>query len=231
MRILASVMLVMPALSVCSHAQTWTFDRLDSLGGRLTTVVGHPRLIDTPAGKAVEFDGVQDALFVAINPLAGAQVFTWEAIFRPDRGGALAQRFFHLQEQDEQTALDTANRLLMEIRVLDDRWCLDTYAHSGSGAQTLLNRELLHPLGVWHHVALVYDGKNLRNYVNGTLEESATVQLPPIGAGHTSVGVRIDRKDYFKGAILLARMTPRALPDSEFLKVPASLNPNSLKPK
>ena len=217
------LLLAIPALSVWSPAQTWTFDRLDTLGGHPTTVLGHPRLIDTPAGKAVEFDGVQDALLVSVNPLAGAQAFTWEAIFRPDRGGALAQRFFHLQEQDEQTMLDTANRLLMEIRVQDDRWCLDSYAHSGTGAKTLLNRDLLHPLGAWHHVALVYDGKTLRNYVNGTLQESAAVQLPPLGAGHTSVGVRIDKRDYFKGAMLLARMTARALPESEFLKVPATL--------
>jgi hypothetical protein len=208
-------------LGACLRAETWTFDRLDRLGGHPTTILGHPRLIDTPAGKAIEFDGVQDALYVAVNPLAGAQSFTWEVIFRPDKGGALAQRFFHLQEQDEQTALDTPNRLLMEIRVLDERWCLDSYAHAGAGAKTLLNRESLYPLGLWYHAALVYDGKQLRNYVNGTLQESAEVQLAPLGTGHTSVGVRIDRRDYFKGAILVARMTSRALPVSEFLKVPA----------
>ena len=88
---------------------------------------------------------------------------------------------------------------------------------------TLLDRESLYALGGWYHAALVYDGKTLRNYVNGKLQESGPVQLAPLGTGHTSVGVRIDRRDYFKGAVLLARMTPRALPESEFIKVADSL--------
>ena len=78
-------------------ADVWTFDRLDRVGGHATTIQGNPRLIETPIGKAVEFDGVDDALFVEVHPLAGAKTFTWEAIFRPD-GGEAEQRWFHLQE-------------------------------------------------------------------------------------------------------------------------------------
>ena len=62
----------------------WTFDRLENIGGHRTTVLGHPKVIDSPVGKAVEFDGVGDALFIDNHPLAGARTFTWEAIFRPD---------------------------------------------------------------------------------------------------------------------------------------------------
>src|SRR5438128_1966313 len=40
----------------------WTFDRLDRIGGHKTTVLGDPRLVDTPVGKAIEFDGVDDAI-------------------------------------------------------------------------------------------------------------------------------------------------------------------------
>ena len=50
----------------------WTFDRLDNIGGHKTTVLGEPRVIDSPIGKAVEFDGVDDALFIDNHPLAGA---------------------------------------------------------------------------------------------------------------------------------------------------------------
>jgi hypothetical protein len=39
--------------------------------------------------------------------------------------------------------------------------------------------------------------------------------------GHSSIGVRINKVYYFKGAILMARMVPRALPPDEFLKMPA----------
>jgi hypothetical protein len=37
------------------------------------------------------------------------------------------------------------------------------------------------------------------------------------------VGTRINRRDYFKGAVLAARMTNRALIPAEFLKVPREL--------
>jgi hypothetical protein len=57
-------------------------------------------------------------------------------------------------------------------------------------------------------------------------QNSAKVILPPQGPGHTSVGVRINRQYYFKGAVRMARFTRRALAPSEFLKLPAkSLQP------
>ena len=81
----------------------WTFDRLDNIGGVKTTVEGAPRIIDTPLGKALEFDGVDDAVWIEKHPLAGAATFTFEAIFRPD-GGAFEQRWFHLAERDRRPA-------------------------------------------------------------------------------------------------------------------------------
>jgi hypothetical protein len=47
------------------------------------------------------------------------------------------------------------------------------------------------------------------------------VQLVPQRPGHSSVGVRINLKDHFKGAIYEARFTRRALTPGEFLKMPA----------
>jgi len=190
----------------------WTFDRLDRIGGHPTTVLGDPRVVDTLVGKAIEFDGVDDAIFVDVHPLAGAETFTWEAIFRPD-GGRAEQRWFHLQEAG------TDNRMLFEIRVIDGRWCLDSYVHSGDAQKALMNRDRLHALGAWYHVAAVYDGRELRNYVNGAQEGAAEIRLAPRGAGRSSIGVRINRVDYFKGAIHVARFTRRALPASEFLTV------------
>ncbi|MCI0388678.1 MAG: LamG domain-containing protein [Acidobacteria bacterium] len=203
-----------PAQSV-----TWTFDRLEKIGGHRTTILGQPKVIDSPVGKAVEFDGVDDALFIDNHPLAGAKTFTWEAIFRPD-GGQREQRWFHLSEQDPQTGADTDNRMLFEIRVVDDQWYLDSYNQSGTESKALMNRTALHPLRAWYHVASVYDGKEFRNYVDGVQEGSAQLQLAPHGAGHTSVGVRINKVFYFKGAVRLARFTPKALSPSEFLRPP-----------
>ena len=199
-------------------AEVWMFDRLDRLGEHRTTLQGNPRVIDTPIGKAVEFDGVDDALFVDVHPLAGATTFTWEAIFRPD-GGNTEQRWFHLQETGSE------NRMLFEIRVVGDRWLLDSYNLSTTGSATLMNKKSLHPLGAWYHVAAVYDGKTFSNYVNGVQDGTAEVELAPQAAGRSAIGVRMNLVYYFKGAIHSARFTRRALAPAEFLKVPSGPPP------
>ena len=202
------------AFAAARSGELWLFDRLDEIGGHKTSLLGSPHLIHTSDGNAVEFNGIDDAIFLDVHPLAGAERFTWEVIFRPDPGGAPEQRFFHLQEDG------TDNRMLFEIRVVDGQWCLDSFAKSGAAARGLLDRSKLHRLGAWYSVAAVYDGRQFSNYVDGALEGSAELHLPPQKPGRTSVGVRINRVSYFKGAVLRARMTPRALDPAEFLKKP-----------
>src|SRR5690606_21327968 len=80
--------------TACAQSEVWVFDSLDRIGGHKVTVEGDPQVIDTPLGKAIEFDGVEDALFLNVHPLAGAATFTWEAIFRPDSDGGAEQRIF-----------------------------------------------------------------------------------------------------------------------------------------
>ena len=59
---------------------TWTFDRLDTIGGLPVTVNGGPNVIETPLGKAIEFDGVDDSIYIDQHPLAGEEQFTFEAM-------------------------------------------------------------------------------------------------------------------------------------------------------
>lgn len=213
LRLLSATLLAGFALPAQTPA-TWIFDNLERIGGHPVTVSGSPTVIDTPHGKAIQFDGRSDALFFDVHPLAGAGPFTWEVIFRPDADGPPAQRFFHMQQEGAPT------RLLFETRMIGGKWCLDSFAASATASRALMDTSLLHPAGRWYHVAAVYDGREFRNYVNGRLQGSALVALAPQGAGRTSVGVRINRVDYFKGAIRLSRMTRRALPVAEFLPLP-----------
>jgi hypothetical protein len=192
--------------------QTWKFESVDRISEYPATVLGHPHSISTPSGNAIEFNGVNDAIFLDVHPLAGAQTWTWEVIFRPDADGAPEQRFFHFQENG------TANRMLFEIRLIDNQWCLDSFAKSGTDSLALMDRAKLHPAGVWYHAAAVYDGQEFRNYVDGVLQVKGALHLAPQNAGGTSIGVRFNKVNYFKGAIRMARMTPRALTVSEFLK-------------
>jgi len=209
---------------------TWTFDRLDRIGGVVAKTEGEPRIIDSPVGKAVLFDGVDDALLVEQHPLAGAETFTIEAIFRPD-GGAFEQRWLHLAEIDPKTGLATSAtkvttepnaRFLFEIRVINEnQWYLDAFLNGPGYNKALMFRDKVFPIGRWYHVAAVFDGKIFRSYVNGVLQGEAEVAFKPHLPGRASVGMRMNGVAYFKGAVALARFTPQALPPSAFLKPPA----------
>jgi len=205
-------------------AEVWMFDQTSSIDNHPTQVLGHPQVIDTPFGKAVQFNGVDDALFVADHPLAGATTWTWEVIFRPDADGAAEQRFFHLSVLDPATGKDTDDRMLFETRIINGQWCLDSFAATGAQSLALLDRTKLYPAGKWYRVTAVYDGHTLKNYIGDDLQGQGPLQLAPQGPGHSSIGVRINLKDYFKGAVYEARFTRRALPVSEFLKLPAGAN-------
>lgn len=209
----ATILLLSVAADAPGKDALWIFDRLDKIGGHAVKVEGHPQVVKTPIGKAVQFNGVDDALFLEVHPLAGAEQFTWEVIFQPDADGKPEQRFFHFQENG------STNRMLFETRVADGQWCLDSFAQSSSGSHALMDRGKLHATGAWYHVAAVYDGNEYRNYVNGIRQGEAIVKLAPQAAGRTSVGVRINRVDYFKGKIRAARMTPRALTPAEFMPI------------
>jgi hypothetical protein len=194
-------------------AEVWTFDRLEMLGSHQTTVIGSPRVIDTPAGKAIEFDGKGDALLLDANPLAGLKQFTVEVVFRPAADGPKEQRFFHFQEEG------TENRLLFETRLTGDgRWFLDTYVKSGAADATLFAKESLHAIGPWYHAAIVVDGKSMRHYVNGEEELKADLDYQPLGDGKTSLGVRMNKVFWYQGAIRKVRITPGLLSPKEFLK-------------
>lgn len=217
-----------PAAQNAPRQTTWTFDRLDNIGGLPVKVDGNPKVIETPLGKAVQFDGVDDSIYIDQHPLAGAEQFTFEAIFRPD-GGAVEQRWFHLAERNPATGQlvtltgsstqDANARFLFELRIINgNQWCLDAFLAGPGYSRALLLRDKLHPIGQWYHVASTYDGKLFRSYVNGELQGEAELAFKPHGPGGTSVGTRMNQVNYFKGAVRQARFTSRALTPDQFLK-------------
>ena len=200
----------------------WRFGALDRIGAPLT-FEGSPQRVEGPSslpGGALQFDGVDDALFISQHPLAGASTFAFEAVFRPD-GGAFEQRWLHLQSDEDpapgQTPVGT--RFLFEIRVYGDQWALDAFVKGPTYNQTLLFPDRLHPVGRWHHVAQTYDGTTYRAFVNGVLQGEAAIAFTPQGPGRASVGTRINRLNYFNGAIAEARFTRRFLRPDQFTGV------------
>jgi len=188
----------------------WTLDSLETVGLHRPEVLGQPRIIDSPVGRAMEFDGVDDAIVMPVNPLAGAAAFTLETVFRPDSGGEKAQRFIHVAEVDD-------HRILVETRLPDAKtWFLDTFIKSGEPERTLQSRGRVHPLDAWYHAALVYENGRMRHYIDGVEEMAGDVAYTPMKGGQVSIGVRLNRLFWFKGAIRSVRFCPRALTPQEF---------------
>ena len=190
----------------------WELDNLGQLGDYTLDVAGQPTIIEGPLGPAIEFDGERDALFLAANPLAGCQALTVEVVFRPDAGGLPEQRFFHLGEI-------SGDRVLFETRLTeDDHWYLDTFISSGDSMRPLLNEHCLHPVGQWYHLAMTCDGQEEVNYVDGVKEASGPIDFAALAEGETSIGVRLNRVCWFKGAIARIRFTDGVLAPDEFMR-------------
>jgi len=64
----------------------------------------------------------------------------------------------------------------------------------------------------------VVDGKTFKHYVNGNLELAKEIAYSPQKDGRTSLGVRINKVYWFKGAIRTVRFTHGVLAPEQFLK-------------
>jgi len=65
----------------------------------------------------------------------------------------------------------------------------------------------------WHHLAMTYDGSELKVYVDGKLAAGKAVKGPRVGGrGPLSIGKRPDNYNFFTGLIDEVRLYGRALP-------------------
>lgn len=194
---------------------TLKLDSLDSIGGFPVSKIGEPSIVETSAGKAIAFNGIDDGLILRGNPLSNAVSFTIEVIFKPEASypDNIEQRFIHIQNLKNENS-----RILVELRLTnDDQWFLDTFIKSDESALTLYAEKFLHPVGEWQHAALVYEEGIMKHFVNGIEEMSGSINYIPIEEGATSIGMRINKVSWFKGTIQTIKMTPKALKPKEFI--------------
>lgn len=190
----------------------WNLDDLNHPNSKGVTKEGDPQTVNSSYGKAVHFDGLKDGLFLDTNPLESLTRFTVEILFQPDGRAPHEQRFLHMGEA-------AGDRLLLETRVMDDdQWYLDAFIKSGDSAQTLIDKNKLHPTGKWYAVAFVVDNGAMNVFVNGEPELNGKLAFSPFKAGKTSIGVRMNKVSWYKGAIQKIRITQRCLVPSEFMK-------------
>jgi hypothetical protein len=189
----------------------WQLGALNASASKEESKSGNPSTISSPYGDAVAFDGKGDALFLERNPLLGLRQFTVEVIFRPDPKSQFEQRFLHIGEVN-------GDRMLIELRMTEDsQWYLDAFIKSGDSSKTLIDKSLLHPAGEWYHVALVVDDGKMDTFVAGKHELEGRVEFSPFKSGRTSIGARMNKVSWFKGAIAKIEITSKCLTPSEFI--------------
>jgi len=193
----------------------WKITSVSQVGKYTPEVLGKPRLSNN-GHAALTFNGVNDGLIVPGNPIEGWSKFTIEFLFKPDGDGPVQPRFVHFQDKEE-------NRGTLEIRLTPKkRWYLDAFLKNGKTIDkglALNDTTLLHDADKWYWVAMVFDGKIMTSYVNGVKELQGPVNFPVMTAGQISIGVRLNKVNWFKGAISEARFHPEALSASALQRI------------
>lgn len=184
----------------------WRLDSLRQIGGQTPLIEGAPKIDrDRAGGPAIVFDGKRDGLFFSVNPLAGWSQFTIEVLFSPAGDGPGEQRFFHVEDK-------TGRRALIETRLnRAGGWWLDTFLRSDASRFTAIDPQKVHPTDRWYWVALRYDGQVMTSFVNGEKQVEGEVRIEAMGSGQLSLGVRLNRVSWFKGAIREVRFHPAPL--------------------
>ncbi|ALJ01495.1 hypothetical protein DC20_15360 [Rufibacter tibetensis] len=194
----------------------WKMDSLTAVGGHLTAVIGNPKSIKGKGGaQVISFDGVDDGLLVDHNPIAGAEEFTIEVVFKPNAAwpANVEQRFLHIEDM----ALGQ-RRILLELRLNNrNQWYADFFMRTEKAALTLIDSTKTHPVGEWATMTLTYKDKQLKGYVNGQRELSGEIEYLPIPASaKTSIGTRMDQRSWFNGEIQSVKVWKRALQPKKY---------------
>ncbi len=190
----------------------WRLDQAARVGGHATAVLGNPVASAADGLSGLSFDGAADAVVVPANPLAGWEAFTVEILIRPSADGKHEQRFLHLAQGED-------HRVLIELRMNEDgRWCVDTFLCSEENRLALIDRARLHKPDTWTWIALTYKDGWMAHHVDGVKECEGAVNFAAMTSGQTSIGARLNRVHWFKGAIAEARFHPTVLAAAEMQK-------------
>ena len=149
------------AVTIDDAAGIWLFDEssgdaIDSSGnGNDGTINGATR-VNGKIGKALEFDGVDDWVGTRKSAsLDNTEAFTVEAWIKPDVADANQVSLGNAVDNFE---FDVRNGLSLYVR---DQVGWGSPAQSGAGTV---------PAGVWSHVAGIFDGNEIKVYLNGALK-------------------------------------------------------------
>jgi Concanavalin A-like lectin/glucanases superfamily len=186
---------------------TWCLKDTRHIGKFSPIVLGDPLVKVEGKDSSIYFNGVTDGLVIPAIPIEGWAAFTIEVLFKPDSDGPRTPRFIHFED----TAL---NRGTFELRLTNNgQWYYDGFLKNGKTNRglTLSDSLKLHPADRWYWAALAYDGRKMYSYINGQKELEGEIDFPPLTKGNISLGVRLNKVNWFKGQIREIRFHPEAL--------------------
>ena len=186
---------------------TWYLRDTRQIGGYKPVVLGNPVTKIEGKDSAIYFNGIDDGIAIPAIPIEGWSKFTIEVLFKPDSDGPIAPRFIHFED----TLL---NRGTFELRLTKDgQWYFDGFLKIGKTRKgvTLIDSTKLHPANRWYWAALVYDGHKMYSYINGQKELEGEIDFPPVTKGNISLGVRLNKVNWFKGQIRKILFHPEAI--------------------
>jgi hypothetical protein len=200
----------------------WSFDEVGE-GGTVEDVTGNEHtgtvegaiLARGKYGQALQFDGENDVVKVPSSPdFALTEGFTAEAWVRPE-------------SESNEWAPILAKEMGGGEATNELAWWLyegDWNANEpfGGTEPTPGNRDEAHaddplPVDAWSHVALTYDGAQVRLYINGELVDCSPVPAgaPPVTNGELQIGAATELGTYYKGRIDEVRIYNRPLNEAE----------------
>lgn len=193
-------------LAIPPGTVVWKLETPDAINGIRPEILGAPVIVKEKQGASLSFNGSSDGLIMPVNPVQGFSQFTIEILCNPTADGPKEPRFLHIEDGD-------GNRATIELRLNKGQWFLDTFLKDGKSNKGLaLNDSTkLHPAAQWYWLALSYDGKQMTHYVNGVKELDGAVTMSVMGSGQTSLGVRLNKVNWFKGRIKEVRFHPVVL--------------------
>lgn len=164
-------------------------------GNDMTIADGAPKWVDGKMGKAMQFDGVADFLAAPDSPSfdsingAAVSIVCWV------NGTDFAAAARHVLRKVHDTAQASVYILRCQNNVLTLYLGTDANANAtGTGATQLKT-------GEWIHLAMVYDGVEVRGYVNGELDATIPVTGKVVTSDQELRIARGDPAGYFTGII------------------------------
>lgn len=186
---------------------TWKLRDPDLVGEFTPVILGNPILKIEGKDSSIYFNGTNDGLVIPKIPIEGWPGFTIEVLFKPDGDGSTAPRFIHFEDTD-------LNRGTFEFRLTKNgQWYFDAFLKNGktNKGMALIDLTKLHPANQWYWAAMVYNGKKMYSYINGQKELEGEIDFPAMTTGKISLGVRLNKVNWFKGQIREIRFHPASL--------------------